>query len=76
MLLKPQCLYTAGAHQHTPNLLLKPLEFELPRFTNPGQANIMEPSLVNPHSSVMVRYQDGERDGWGGEGGDGGWKEI
>jgi len=26
----------------------------------------MEPSLVNPHSSVMVRYQDGERDGWGG----------
>lgn len=34
----------------------------------------MEPSLVNPHSSVMVRYQDGERDGWGGC--DGGWKEI
>lgn len=26
----------------------------------------MEPSLVNPHSSVMVRYQDGEHDGWGG----------
>ncbi len=37
----------------------------------------MEPSLVNPHSSVMVRYQDGERMGgvgWWGD--DGGWKEI
>ncbi len=32
----------------------------------------MEPSLVNPHSSVMVRYQDGERDGWGGVGWGGG----